>query len=230
MSGSALRVGLLGGTFNPIHYGHLRAAEEAAVGLGLDRVVFIPAARSPFKEDSPVISYRHRRHMVWLATARRPGFYLSDVEGLRSGVSYTVETLEYFQRRFDGRTRLYFIIGLDAFLEVYAWKDFKKLFQLADFAVAARPGSDPDLLSVVLKKHVDSGYSWDIDQSAFVCSGLRPVHYNPAGRMDISSTDIRGRLARGESVKYLLPEPVLQYIETNGLYRSAPAGEKGRPH
>ncbi|MEW6261536.1 MAG: nicotinate-nucleotide adenylyltransferase [Thermodesulfobacteriota bacterium] len=220
-----LKLGLMGGTFNPIHLGHLRVAEEIAESLDLDRLIFIPASRPPHKDPSPVISVAHRLEMVKLATADRPGFFVSDVEGRRDGPSFTIETLRYFKQAAGPRTELFFLTGLDSFLEVDNWKEYHNLFKLASFVVITRPGSNTGRLAPLLKDRVSQGYTWRDGPAAFVCPGHKPVYFRPVSRLDVSSTDIRARLGRGQSIRYLVPEAVRRYILANGLYLR---GEPGR--
>lgn len=214
-----LKLGLMGGTFNPIHLGHLRAAEEIAGLLGLDRVVFVPSGRPPHKDQSPVIPFAHRLEMVGLATAGRPGFFVSDVEGRRDGPSYTVETLRFFHQRYGPNVELFFITGLDAFLEIHTWKNFLKLFDLAGFVVMSRSGSAPGRLGSFLKEKISSKYAWDSGLRAFTRTRKPPVYFRRVSRLDISSTRIRACLSRGESIRYLVPEQVREYIYGNGLYQ-----------
>ncbi|MEI9477177.1 MAG: nicotinate-nucleotide adenylyltransferase [Deltaproteobacteria bacterium] len=133
------RIGLFGGTFNPIHLGHLRGAEDIRESFGLDRVVFLPAAIPPHKLRDDVIEPRPRLEMVKLATLANPFFSVSDVEIERSGKSYSIDTLRYFRERQPDS--FFFILGMDAFVEIETWKEYQKLFSLCNFIVMARPGS-----------------------------------------------------------------------------------------
>lgn len=229
MAESPQKLGILGGTFDPIHFGHLRAAEEIAGQLDLFRVVFIPAARPPHKVAGPAASFEHRLAMVRLAVEGRPGLLASDMEGRRGGLSYTVETLQELHRQFGLRTDLYFITGLDAFLSIYTWKDLPRLFELANFVVIDRPGFDAGHLADFFKEKVSPKYVWDARMGAYCQTGKKPVFFRQVARLDISSTDVRARLARGESIRNLVPDDVRDYIMTNGLYRTAPEGQKGNP-
>lgn len=224
---AGLKLGVMGGTFNPIHLGHLRAADEIAGLLGLDRVVFVPSGQPPHKDPSPVIPFAHRLEMVELATAGRPGFFVSDVEGWRDGPSYTVETLQFFHQRYGPNANLLFITGLDAFLEVHTWKNFPELFDLAGFVVMSRSGADPDHLLSFLKEKISSKYAWDSGSKAFTRTRKPPVYFRQVSRLDISSTGIRACLSRGESIRYLVTEQVREYIYSNGLYQ--PNGKERGP-
>jgi nicotinate-nucleotide adenylyltransferase len=218
MTFSGCRLGLLGGTFNPIHHGHLRAAEETAELMGLEQVAFIPAARPPHKKPHPQVDFHHRLAMTRLACADNPAFSVSDLEGLRDGPSYTVQTLRQLHLEHGPGLELYFITGLDAFLDIHSWKNYTELFQLAAFVVITRPGSDPDRLGPYLRNTVSPDYQWQPRDRAFLRPDTRPVFFRTITGLDISSTDIRQRLARSMSVRYLVPEPVREYIVNHDLY------------
>ncbi|MEW5725226.1 MAG: nicotinate-nucleotide adenylyltransferase [Thermodesulfobacteriota bacterium] len=221
---SSPRIGFLGGTFNPIHYGHLRAAEETAESLDLNRVLFIPSAHPPHKDPSPLVPVRHRLKMAELAVAGRPGFAVSDIEARRGGPSWTVDTLTHFRRQYGPRAGLFFLCGVDAFLEVHTWKEYRRLFSLVCFVVFTRPGAAPEELGAFLAGKVSPRYTWDPGRGAYTCPGRRRVYFRPVSRLDISSTDVRRRVAEGRSVRYLIPEPVRRYIARHGLYH--PEGER----
>jgi len=227
MAGAGLKLGLLGGTFNPIHLGHLRAAEEIAESLALEKIIFIPAARPPHKDPSPVVSFAHRLAMTRLAVAGRPGFLVSDIEGRRNEPSYTVETLRLLHQDYGPNPDLYFITGLDAFLEIHIWKEYKQLFDLTNFVVINRPGSDPGPLTRFLHEKVSRRYVWAGGAEAYTHPEKMHVFFRTVSRLDVSSTDIRSRLARNMSIRYLVMEEVRRYIIDNELYQTD-QGEKGR--
>ena len=213
------RIGILGGTFNPVHYGHLRAAEEVLEIFALDRVLFVPAALPPHKKPSPVISVDHRLRMARLASAGRPGFEVSDVEASRSGPSFTVDTLTHFRKEYGPDAAIFFLTGLDAFLDIETWRNYKDLFKLANMAIMSRPGWDPSGVAMKLTAAVSRNFAWDAERQAFTSPGYRPVHFAAVTHLDISSTDIRRRQSENLSIRYLLPESVREYILANGLYR-----------
>lgn len=219
MGASGLKLGLLGGTFNPIHYGHLRAAEEVVDLFNLDKMFFVPSARPPHKEAAPLEEMEHRLEMTRLAIADRPGFIISDLENRRRGFSYTIETLRQFHERYGPGVQLFFITGLDAFLEVDSWKEYRSLFNLADFVVITRGGGEPEAIAGLLKNRVSDDYEWDKDLEAFTSSAYQAVHFRKIVRLDISSTGIRSRLENGRTIRYLLPENVRQYIIDHNLYK-----------
>lgn len=197
-------LGIMGGTFDPIHYGHLLAAEWADEAFKLDEVVFIPAARPPHKAPADVIGGRHRYRMVELAIADNPAFSVSSLELERSGYSYTVDTIRYFLKS-DPQPDIRFIMGVDALQLIHTWKEVEELLQLCRLIVVTRPGyelnrSDPVFASV-------PKMLWD------------KVDLLTIPELGISSTEIRRRTAAGLSVRYLLPLEVAGYIQQNHLYR-----------
>jgi nicotinate-nucleotide adenylyltransferase len=215
------RIGILGGTFNPIHYGHLAAAEEVRDRLKLDRVLFIPAYFPPHKQDEHVPNALERMEMVRLATSDNPHFEPSDIEIERGGISFTVDTIEALRQVYPG-AELYFITGLDTFLEIQTWHEWKKLLTLCCFVVLSRPGYRfADLLKIDFMARAERELARldrgdllhaEISSNSFrVCLEMIPLY-------DISSTDIRKRAKEGLSIKYLLPEAVEIYIIKKRLY------------
>lgn len=195
---------ILGGTFDPIHYGHLVAAEIACYQFQLDRVIFMPAARPPHKEVNAVLSRDHRYQMVCLAIEDNLAFTISDLEMQRPGNSYTVDTMDYFISQ-QPQDTFYFIMGMDSLLSMHSWKDVERLSCLCRFIVVTRPDYvfDRDIPSLQqLPRQL-----WD------------NLHIMAIPGMDISSTDIRQRVRAGQPIKYLLPSRVEQYIYEHGLYR-----------
>jgi nicotinate-nucleotide adenylyltransferase len=220
----------MGGTFNPVHLGHLRAAEEIAEKLDLDQVFFMPSARPPHKAPTPIAAYRHRLEMLKLAVSDRPGFWASDLENHLSYPSYTLNTVRAFREEIPARARLFFLVGLDSFMTIPAWHQYWELFSLVDFVVFARAGIAEtfESLGEMLQKRVEPKIKWNPRLETFSASGLKPIHFQPGGRLEISSSDLRGRLLTGASVRYLVPEPVRAYIETHDLYRAEEAVPEDR--
>ncbi len=211
------KTALFGGTFNPIHYGHLRVAEEVREELQLNKVVFIPSSVPPLKKRG-LIDAKHRLEMVRIATSGNPYFEVSDVECRRPGKSYTVETLEYLKDRASLSDPL-FILGLDAFLEISLWYKPERLIELCDFVVVNRPPND--ILDVKKSEYVkknslkmlkDGVYAMDlISGRKVLCVKCTPLW--------ISASEIRERISNKRSIKYLLPESVETYIISHNLYR-----------
>ncbi|MDP2727988.1 MAG: nicotinate-nucleotide adenylyltransferase [Dehalococcoidia bacterium] len=198
------KVGLFGGTFDPIHLGHLIAAENVRVHLGLEEVLFIPARQSPLKQDSLSAPVEDRLAMVEMAVASNPHFVVSLVEIERGSPSYTIETVQYLMQEAGPDTSLYFLVGLDQVASLSSWKDPGPLTEICHLVFMSRPGwSAPDY--DVLERYIPS-------------AGERATLVQvPA--IGISSTEIRRRVSRGLSIKYLVPEAVEEYILSRGLYR-----------
>ncbi len=208
----------MGGTFNPVHFGHLRAAEEVAESLRLAQVIFMPAAQPPHKSETGLVPFGHRYRMLEMATAGNPLFELSDLEHQRPGKSYSVETLTQLSTIYGKGGELYFVLGLDAFLELTTWKSYRELFSLCHFVVVARPGYPSTSLETMLHGQVSDKYSFDQQVEGFVHPFQHTVYYREVTLLDISSSIIRELLAQGRSVRYLLPEKVEAYIYQQDLY------------
>ncbi len=200
-----MKTGLMGGTFDPVHYGHLVIAEAARAEFGLDRVVWVPSGDPPHKKEYPVTGKEHRYAMVVLATASNPWFDVSRMELEREGATYTYDTLAAF-RGLCPDDELFFITGADAILEILTWYRHAEVVRLCRFIAVTRPGYDLARLDAVLPPE----YLARIDT----------LH---VPGVDISSTDLRRRAREGDPVRYLLPENVEAYIGKHGLYRSGAA-------
>ena len=196
MTGKRRSIGIMGGTFDPIHHGHLVAANEAMNVFGLDKVIFVPAAMQPFKAGRRVTSAEHRYLMTVIATASNPRFDVSRVDIDRGGTTYTIDTLTDLSQQ-ESDADLYFITGADALEQIARWKDADRLFEMAHFIGVTRPG------------HVLSA------------SGLprASVSLLEVPAMAISSTDCRERVRAGNPAWYLVPDGVVQYIGKYDLYR-----------
>lgn len=197
------RLGIMGGTFDPIHYGHLVAAEMARAEFKLDKVLFIPTGTPPHKDRKDISEANLRYEMVKLAIQDNPAFDISALEIEREGPSYTVETLRLLRRRWPEH-ELYFITGSDALLEIFSWREAEEIFTMIEFIGAARPGFDAsDFFLKVQHEHPET---------------KGKIHYLEVPALAISSTDIRVRVRRGEPIRYLLPESVRLYLEQRRLY------------
>lgn len=190
------RIGLLGGTFNPIHNGHLFLASQAKEKFSLEKVIFIPSAYPPHKEDCSLVDANHRYIMVTLATLDNEDFIVSDIEIHRGGRSYTLDTLKEIKRIYGGETTIYFITGYDAISELSTWKEAEKLLELCVFIFAPRPGYELKIEERYLK------YTQQL---------IMP-------ELNISSTYIREKIKSGKSIKYLVPDLVYKYICRYNLY------------
>ncbi|MGI5911389.1 MAG: nicotinate-nucleotide adenylyltransferase [Syntrophomonadaceae bacterium] len=205
-------LGIMGGTFDPIHYGHLIAAEFARHEFNLDRVIFMPAARPPHKDRTQVLDEKHRYEMVKRAIRGNKAFTISDLEKKRAGYSYTIDTVSYFLETYPG-TNIFFIMGTDSLLLMDTWKEYETLAGLCQFVVVTRPGYRVKPDEPALKKLPP--VTWE------------NIHFLSIPALDISSSDIRLRVATGKPIKYLLPLDVEQYIKEKGLYRNGKEGLKG---
>ena len=212
-----MRVGLFGGTFNPIHLGHLRAAEEVREAIQLDLVYFIPAASPPHKAKSELAPAEHRLAMVRLATKGNRHFMASDVEIRRGGHSYTIDTVRYFLATLRQPATLYLLMGADQFAELESWKEPDELARLCNFAVHTRlieGEAGPPRISVAALKRF--GYTQADDH--YVHSSGQTLSFVETTFFPISATEIRGKLQRGESIRYLVPIDVVDYIQYHALY------------
>jgi nicotinate-nucleotide adenylyltransferase len=216
---SGPRLGILGGTFDPIHYGHLRLAEEVGENLNLEHIYLIPAALPPHKGQGRVSPIQHRLEMTRIASAESPLLKVLDIEARRQGFSYSIETLKMLHALYRPDLDLYFVLGTDAFLEIETWKDFKNLFNYAHFVVIQRPGFPSDILESFLPT-----LGVNLEKGGPVNHFVAPSGYEvipmEATLMDISSTKIREKVAGGKSIRFLVPEAVRCYIRDNQLYRS----------
>ncbi len=220
------RIGLFGGTFDPIHFGHLRAAFEVKEAFALDEICLIPSATPPHKILSCVSDVRQRLAMIRLALGDDPLFTVSDVELKREGLSYSVDTVDYFKSIFPDGTRFFLIMGVDAFLEIHTWKGFKKLFREISIVVMTRPTGITEIdanavktIGTYMKAQICAGYHYQGNISAYVHDGRPAVHVFKVSPLDISSSKIRNRVKNGNSVRCFLPDDVINYICEQGLYR-----------
>lgn len=205
------RIGIVGGTFDPVHNGHLSLGRSVSNALKLDRVLFMPTGNPHFKLDQQVTPAAQRMEMVRLAIEGIPGFELDCREVRRQGVTYTVDTLEELRAQYPD-ARLFFIIGADSAETLVHWKAAQRMAQLATFVVTQRPGVDFD---EVRRVHAQSPIEFDLE-------------FVDVPQLDISSTDIRRAIACGESVEGLMPHAVIEYIRSEGLYRSPVASDDTR--
>ncbi len=206
---SSPNVALFGGTFDPIHFGHLIVARCVLERLALDEVRFIPSANPPHKGGEGLSDVAHRLAMVELAIDSEPGFACDDCETRRTGPSYTLDTVMHFRERLGPEATIHWIIGADSLAELESWHRVGELIDACNIVTVGRPGdSQPDLST--FGRVLDEGH---------VAKLKRGILQTP--HIDISATDIRRRVAAAKSIRYLVPEPVSQYIEDHQLYRHA---------
>ena len=192
------RLGILGGTFDPIHSGHLILAEQLKEELKLQKVIFIPSANPPHKENCPISSAKDRLQMVKIAIRDNPDFLISDIELKRKGKSYTIDTLTRIVKLYKD-SELFFLLGSDAINELQDWKEPEKIFQKVKVVIALRPGFD----------RINP-------ENRFVKRSL----LIPINGLNISSTQVRERVRQGKSIRYLVPQGVEEFIQSKNLYRS----------
>ena len=197
------KIGIMGGTFDPIHLGHLATAEAVRESFALDEILFIPAARPPHKLGKLVTDEQHRLAMTTLATQSNKFFRVSDMELKRKGLSYTLDTMNELHKIFGRSTELFFIIGADSLADLSKWHAARELVEKCHFIATTRQGVDVDFSAV----------------ENFFGSTIEHIHRVTTPGLEISSTDIRDKVRFGRSIKYLVPEVVEDYILREGLYR-----------
>ncbi|HQA82003.1 MAG TPA: nicotinate-nucleotide adenylyltransferase [Syntrophales bacterium] len=213
-----MKWGLLGGTFDPIHIGHLRSAEEVRELFGLDRVVFIPASVPPHKSDVGITAFSHRERMVRLAIEGNPYFFFSGVENEREGKSYSVETIAHFQNKYGKGLEIYFIVGQDAFQAIKTWKEWERLLKMCHFVVMTRPGYEKKDLQAILPPSFADNFSYRKEDQGFHGPAGYAVYFREVTFLDISSSRIRHLAGQGRSVSYLVPGAVNRYLLEQRLY------------
>lgn len=216
------RIGILGGTFNPVHLGHLRGAEEVADSLGLEKIIFIPAYLPPHKPNLPLSTYEHRFNMLSIAVEGNPRFEVSDIEKRLGGTSYSLRTISHIRANPLSRDmELFFIVGADAFLEIETWWNYRDLFRLTSFAVMTRPGHSQSEIMDFIRSRISPLYCWLPEKGCFSChesSEYKSIHLISVTYLDISASAIRSFVREGRSIRYLVPEGVREYIYKKRLY------------
>ena len=207
--GKPQKIGVMGGTFDPVHFGHLVTAEAALSEFNLDRVLFVPSGQPPHKNPNLVGDSEHRYLMTICATLTNPAFDVSRVEIERTGATYTVDTLRLLQQEYGSNSHLYFITGADVIADVMNWKNSVEVLSMAGFIAATRPGYH----------FPECARQWFLEHG-------KELHEMEVPAMAISSTDIRQRIKAGKPIRYLVPESVEYYIRKNGLYLTAAPDNK----
>ena len=209
-------IGLLGGTFNPIHVGHLRLAEELSIALNFDEVRFIPSANPPHK-TAPTVSADHRAQMATLAIENNPKFQLDTQELARNGASYTIDTLKSLRKDLGENTSLCLIMGSDAFVKLDTWHEWEKLIDYCHIVLVQRPQPNISALNATLEAFLTEHYTDNNDDLLNNMAGFITMQAITA--LDISSTNIRTDLYIQKSARYLVPDNVLNYIAQHQLYQ-----------
>jgi nicotinate-nucleotide adenylyltransferase len=219
-----MKLGLLGGSFNPVHHGHLAIARQTREALGLDQILFIPTSHPPHKPNGSLAPAQDRYEMVRLAIASDPSLAISDVEIRRPGKSYSIDTIRLLQQEHGARTQLFFLIGLDAFLDFPSWREPLTLLELCPFVVLSRPGlSFRSLSTMALLPPIPQSSLADLDAGRIsqfeVSLGTQSLTYLQLPPSAVSASDIRSRIRQGLSVANLLPPLVESYILQHHLYQ-----------
>jgi nicotinate-nucleotide adenylyltransferase len=223
------RVGVFGGTFDPPHLGHLILAEEIREGFGLDEVHFMPCNQPPHKDREDLTDAKHRFAMVVAATLHNPSFVASPIEVNRPGKSFSIDTVREIDEAMGEGVEIVFISGLDAFVEIETWEGYEEFLDICHVIVVSRPGHGfediaklPDWIG---DRAVDLRQSDRPPAERFPGEGRR-IFLSDSVHIDISSTEIRERINRGQSVRYKVPAEVERYIRANGLYSSRPVPQQ----
>jgi len=215
-----MKIGILGGTFNPIHIAHLRIAEEARDRFALDRVIFIPAATPPHKPQVGELSFASRLEMVRLAVADNSRFGVSDMEGVRGGHSYSIDTLRALHHQYPD-DELFFIVGADSFSDISTWREYAAIFALCNVVCVQRPGSTIKSLAKALPVAIVGEFCYNETAKRLGHSSGHGVYALDGVLLDISSSHIRSLTRGGRSIRYLVPDAVEHYIKGQRLYTDA---------
>ncbi|MGD8834157.1 MAG: nicotinate-nucleotide adenylyltransferase [Desulfobacteraceae bacterium] len=220
------RIGLFGGTFNPIHIGHVRVAQDALQQFNFDQIHLIPCALPPHKIHGALAPAKDRVAMARLALKDQSAITVSTVETDRPGPSFTVDTLKTFKGVLDEKAALYFLTGVDAFLEIHTWKSYAKLFDLAAFVVMSRPTTDNSPLSLspsfalnYIHRHISDSYALADQGQALVHPKKKTIYLAQVTPIAVASSQIRDRLRVGEPIHQWVDPAVSEYIDEKGLYR-----------
>lgn len=210
-----MRAGIFGGTFNPVHNGHLRAAEEIRESFGLDTIYFVPSFIPPHKKTKEIADAKDRIAMVRRAIKGNSLFTLSGIETKRGGISYSIDTLETMEKKLDD---IYYLIGIDAFSEIHTWHRYADLFSHANFVVMIRPSrkrqSGLSMFPAKVRKEMTI-----LEGGTFMHASGKKVYLHRVTQLDISATQIRESAKTGKSIRYLVPAAVEKYIQERKLYQ-----------
>ena len=212
-----MRLGILGGTFDPIHNGHLRLTEEMCEELNLAKVLLMPGAQPPHKDGPSVAPFPDRLEMTKIGASSSDYLEACDIEGRRNGPSYSIETIRIIRKKYDNELELFFILGSDAFKEINTWKEYKSLFQVTNFVVIERPGITFDELGTFIGS---LGVNFKEESTEdFINSYGNHILFKKTTLMDISSTKIRQNIRAGKSINFIVPQKVKEYIIRKELYK-----------
>ncbi len=219
------RIGLFGGTFNPVHIGHISVSENLKAYFNLDKIIMIPAYIPPHKKSEEIADIDHRLAMLRIATKKHPFFSISEIEIDRKGVSYSIDTISYFKAKYD-KKKLFFIIGYDAFIELHTWKSYEKLPETISFIVMPRRADsrfEPDKMIIDLNRYlkIDLGFGYEFDKSrsAYIHKKKKNIFFADIPSPNISSTQIRSCIKRDKDIGYMVTKEISDYIKEKGLYK-----------
>ncbi len=215
-----MKIGIIGGTFNPIHHAHLRIAEEVRDRFDLTRVLFIPAASPPHKPLAGEVSFTLRLAMVEAAIVDQPAFAASAIEGERTGKSYSIDTVRALRKAHPG-DEFFFIVGSDSFLDFSTWYEYKAIFNECNLVVVERPGAEIADLTEALPVAIAPEFCYHAAEHRLAHRSGYSVYYLAGIPLDISSSAIRTLVRQGRSIRYLVPPAVEHYISEQGLYTDA---------
>jgi nicotinate-nucleotide adenylyltransferase len=221
-----MRLGIFGGTFNPIHLGHLRVAVEVLENFHLDKIIFIPCAQPPHKSYSNIAKTLDRLNMTKLAIHSYPLFECSNIETQRKGISYTIDTVHELKDVYSHNVQFYYLIGRDAFLAIHTWKSFEMLFDEIPFIVMSRPEISDDMemnhnnYIKYIQQTISKQYTYSNQHQCMIHPKKQRIYYHKVTGLEISSSQIRANLKKGQSIRYLLPDVVNDYIYKNKLYQT----------
>jgi len=219
------RIGLFGGTFNPIHIGHLSAARDVVHQYDLDRIYLIPSAVPPHKKGGELVSAEQRLEMVRLALGNQDSLRACDVEVKRAGLSYTIDTVRHFNANTPENGQIMFVLGVDAFLDIHTWKAFDDLFNEVAFVVMSRPGSGQWSYNMIqhirayIADRISPVYRYSEKDNRFVHPDKKEIHLVSVTPVNIASSQIRKMIQTGQSITPWVAPAVAAYIQEQGLYR-----------
>jgi len=221
-----MHLGIFGGTFNPIHLGHLRVAVDVLESFYLDKIIFIPSAQPPHKSYSNIANALDRLNMTKLAINSYPLFECSNIETQRKGLSYTIDTIHELKDLYSHNVQFYYLIGRDAFLAIHTWKSFERLFDEIPFIVMSRPEISHDMVMPhnhfieYIQQTISKEYMYSKQHKCMIHPKKQRIYYTRVTALEISSSQIRAKLKKGQSIQYLLPDVVNDYIFENKLFQT----------
>jgi nicotinate-nucleotide adenylyltransferase len=216
-----MRIGLFGGTFNPIHFGHINVSKEIKKKFELDTIYMVPSAIPPHKKRQEVADAQDRLNMTRLAVSNLDGYLVSDIELTRSGPSYTIDTINHFSKILPENTKTYLILGMDAFLEIDTWMSYKELFTKLPLIIMSRPGTEHvkfQQLKTYIQDKISDNYWFQEKKNCFMHQEKRSIYLVTVTPYDISSTEIRKLIRQQKPLQNVMPEQVELYIRSEGLY------------